>query len=117
MRHDIPFRWDEHAQTNFDDSKASLSNAPLISSPDYEPDYILYLSASVAGVLIQLGYDGHEHVIYYIIKNLSGLALKYNHDEKLALLVVFAVQKPRHYILLQTTKVIENSNPMQYLLS
>ena len=52
-----------------------LSNAPLISAPDYNRDYILYISASaisVAGVLIQLGYDGHDHVIYYISKNLSG---------------------------------------------
>jgi hypothetical protein len=84
--HDIPFRWDEHAQTTFDDLKVVLSNAPLISPPDYDRDYILYLSAStvsVAGVLIQLGDDGHEHVIYYISKNISGPPLKYNHEEKL----------------------------------
>jgi hypothetical protein len=43
--HDIPFRWDEHAQTTFDDLKVVLSNAPLISPPNYDRDYILYLSA------------------------------------------------------------------------
>jgi hypothetical protein len=115
LHHDIPFRWDEHAQTTFDDLKSSLSNAPLISPPDYDRDYILYLSASVvsvAGVLVQLGDDGHEHVIYYISKNLSGPPLKYNHDEKLTLAVVLAVQKLRHYILLRTTKVVADSNPM-----
>jgi hypothetical protein len=35
--------------------KQALSNAPLISAPDYNRDYILYVSASavsVAGVLI-----------------------------------------------------------------
>jgi hypothetical protein len=47
LHHDIPFRWDEHAQTTFDDLKSTLSNAPLISPPDYDHDYILYLSASV----------------------------------------------------------------------
>jgi hypothetical protein len=104
----------------FDDLKMALSNAPLISSPDYNRDYILYISAStvsVAGVLIQIGDDDREHVIYYISKNLSGPPLKYNHEEKLALAVVLAVQKLRHYILLRTTKVIADSNPMQYLLS
>jgi hypothetical protein len=98
----------------------ALSNAPLISPPDYNHDYILYISAStvsVAGVLIQLGDDDREHVIYYISKNLSGTPLKYNHEEKLALAVVLAVQKLRHYILLRTTKVVADSNPMQYLLS
>jgi hypothetical protein len=43
--------------------------------------------------------------------------LKYNHEEKLALVVILTVQKLHHYILLYTTKVIADSNPMQYLLS
>jgi hypothetical protein len=118
--HDIPFHWDEHAQTTFDDLKEALSNAPLISPPDYNRDYILYISASaisVAGVLIQIGDDDREHVIYYISKNLSGTPLKYNHEEKLALAIVLAIQKLHHYILLRTTKVVADSNPMQYLLS
>jgi hypothetical protein len=94
-------------KNHFDDLKMALSNAPLISSPDYNRDYILYISASavsVAGVLVQIGDDDHEHVIYYISKNLSGPPLKYNHEEKLALAVILAVQKLRHYILLRTTK-------------
>jgi hypothetical protein len=112
LRHDIPFQWDEHAQTAFGELKVTLSNAPLISPPNYDRDYILYLSAStvsVAGVLVQLGDDGREHVIYYISKTNSGPPLKYNHEEKLTL----AVQKLRHYILLHTTKVMADSNPMQ----
>jgi hypothetical protein len=120
LRHDIPFHWDDHAQQSFDDLKMVLSNAPLISAPDYNHDYILYVSASavsVAGVLVQLGDDNHEHVIYYVSKNLSGPPLKYKHEEKLALAVILAVQKLRHYILLRTTKVVADSNPMQYLLS
>jgi hypothetical protein len=120
LHHDIPFRWDEHAQTSFDDLKSALSHPPLISPPDYDCDYILYLSASaisVAEVLIQLGDDGHENVIYYISKNLSGPPLKYNHEDKRALPVLLTVQKLHHYILLCTTKVMEDSNPMQYFLS
>jgi hypothetical protein len=100
----------------------ALSNAPLISAPNYnhDRDYILYISASaisVAGVLIQIGDDDREHVIYYVSKNLSGPPLKYKHEEKLALAVVLAIQKLRHYILLRTTKVVADSNPMHYLLS
>jgi hypothetical protein len=92
----------------------------LIIPLDYDRDYILLFSASVvsvAGVLIQLGDDGCEHVIYYISKNLSGPPLKNNHYEKIALAVVLTVQKLHHYILLRTTKVIADSNPMHYLLS
>jgi hypothetical protein len=97
-----------------------ISNTPLISSPDYNHDYILYISASsvsVAGVIVQIDDENREHVIYYISKNLSGPALKYKHEEKLALPVVLVAQKLRYYILLYTTKVVADSNPMQYLLS
>jgi hypothetical protein len=120
LHHDIPFQWEEHAQNDFDDLKSTLSNAPLIIPPDYDHDYILCLSASVvsiAGFLVQLGNDDWEHVIYYSSKNLSGPPLKYNHEEKLALAVVPVVQKMHHYILLRTTKVVAESNPMQYFLS
>jgi hypothetical protein len=120
LRHDIPFHWDDHPQQSFDDLKIALSNAPLISAPDHNHDYILYVSTStisVAGVLVQLRDDNHEHVIYYVSKNLSGPPLKYKHEEKLYLAVVLAVQKLCHYILLCTTKVIAYSNPMQYFLS
>jgi hypothetical protein len=97
----------------------ALSKTPF-SSPDYNHDYILYILAStisVGGVLIQIGDDDREHVIYYISKNLLGPPLKYNHEEKLALAVILAIQKLHHYILVHTTKVIEDSNPMQYFLS
>jgi hypothetical protein len=120
MHHDIPFRWDEHAQTTFEDLKVALSNAPLIILADYDCHYILYLSASavsVAGILIQLGDDGHEHVIYYVSKNISGPPLNYNHKEKLSLAVVLTIQKLHNYILLRTTKVVVDYNPMKCLLS
>jgi hypothetical protein len=115
LHHDIPFQWDEHAQTFFDDLKEALSNAPLISPPDYDHDYILYFSAStisVEGVLVQLRDDGRDHVIYYISKNLSGPSLKYNHEDKITLAVFLIVHKLHHYIFLHTTKVVEYSNPM-----
>jgi hypothetical protein len=111
--HDIPFHWDEHAQKSFDNLKMALSNTPLISAPNYNRDYILYISSLailVVGVLVQISDDDHEHVIYYISKNLSGPPLKYKHEEKLALAVILAFQKLCHYILLRTTKVVADSN-------
>ena len=98
----------------------ALSNAPLISAPNYNRDYIPYIPASVvsvAGVLIQIDDDDREHVINYVSKNMSGPPLKYKHEEKLALAEILTIQKLCHYILLCTTKVVTDSNPMQYLLS
>ena len=62
--------------------------------------------------------DAHiEHVIYYLSKGLVGIELRYPHVEKLALAAAFVVQRFRHYILLCTTTVISDANPMHYILS
>ena len=42
---------------------------------------------------------------------------RYSHLEKLALATVIAVQKFRHYILLHTTTVLADQNPMYYILT
>jgi hypothetical protein len=56
-------------------------------------------------------------VIYYPRKSLSGPELRYSHVERLALVAVITVQRFRHYILLRTTIVIADSNPMYHVLT
>ena len=58
-----------------------------------------------------------EHVIYYLRRALAEPDLRYFHVEKLALAVVYAVQRLLHYILLRTTTVVADVNPFQYVLS
>ena len=48
---------------------------------------------------------------------LAGPDLRYSHVEKLALAVVYAIQRLRNYILLRTTTVVVDVNPFQYVLS
>jgi hypothetical protein len=59
----------------------------------------------------------HEHVIYYLSRNLVGPELNYSHVEKLALAVVHVVQRLCHYILLCKTMVVADVNPFQYVLT
>ena len=68
-------------------------------------------------VLAQDLSDGHEHVIYYLSKSLASPKLNYTHVEKLALAVVLAVQRFHRYILLRTTLIIVDSNPMYHVLT
>ena len=120
LRTHIPFVWDEQAGAAFEALKKALTQAPLISPPDFSQDFILYVSASehaVSGVLVQEDTSRQEHVIYYVSQTLSGPPLRYPYEERLALAVVFSVQKLRHYILLSHTTVVADSNPMVYLLN
>jgi hypothetical protein len=120
LQKDAPFIWDATAQCSFDALKHALTNTPLLHPPNYVKDYILYLAAStstIAMVLVQEDDDDTEHVIYYLSKSLSGPELWYSHVEKLALAAVIVVQIFLHYILLRTTMVIADSNPMYHILT
>ena len=68
-------------------------------------------------VLVQTDDVHLEHVIYYLSRRLVDAELKYPYVEKLALVVAFDVHKFRHYIILRTTTVISDANPMKYILS
>ena len=92
----------------------------MIHPSDYSKDFLLYIAAStttIAMVLVQDNIHGQEHVIYYTSKNLIDSKTYYSHVEKLALAMVIAVQTFRHYILLCTTTVLANQNPMYYILT
>ena len=56
-------------------------------------------------------------MIYYASRNIMDSKTWCSRVEKLALAMVIAVQKFHHYILLRTTTVLENQNPMYYILT
>ena len=56
-------------------------------------------------------------MIYYASNNLMDFKTHYSHVENLALAMVITVQKFCHYILLCTTTVLANQNPMYYILT
>eukprot|EP00253_Pinus_taeda_P015303 PITA_15303 len=108
------------AQESFERLKGLLVSAPLLRPPNYHRDYTLYLAAvdtTIGMVLVQTDDDDTVHVIYYLSRNLLDTEARYAYVEKLALAVVCAVQRFRHYILLRTTTVISDCNPMTYILS
>jgi hypothetical protein len=120
LKKDVPFHWDTMAQESFERLKGLLVSAPLLRPPNYHRDYTLYLAAAdttIGMVLVQTDDDDTEHVIYYLSRNLLDTETRYEHVEKLALAAVCAVQRFRHYILLRTTTVISDCNPMTYILS
>jgi len=120
LKCDVPFHWDAIAQECFERLKGLLVSAPLLRPLNYHRDYTLYLAAAdttIGMVLVQTDDDDIEHVIYYLSRNLLDMETRYAYVEKLALAVVCAVQRFCHYILLRTTTVVCDCNPMTYILS
>ena len=91
----------------------------MIHPPDYSNGLLLYIVSSTSTitiVLVQENPDSQEHVIYYASKNVLDSETRYSHVEKLALATIIAVQKFHHYILLCTTTILVDQNPMYYIL-
>ena len=95
-------------------------SSPVLKAPDFNRDFFLYLAAAestMGMVLVQESDDHMEHVVYYLSRALVGPELTFSHIEKLALGVVHAVQRLRHYLILRRTLVVANTNPFQYILT
>jgi hypothetical protein len=72
---------------------------PLLKSPNYSRDYLIYIVVSeetIGMVLVQEDVDLHKHIIYYLSRNLVDPKLNYSHVEKLSLVVIHVVQCLRH---------------------
>jgi hypothetical protein len=112
----VPFHWDELAQCSFYALKKSLVSTPLITPPDYNTYFLLYVivdESSIGTVLVQEYDELHGHVIYYLSHALLGSKLKYSHVDKLTLTSFHVVQRLRHYIILCKMIVITDVNPFR----
>jgi len=94
-------KWIEEAVKSFNLVKLALSSAPVLVSPDYTQDFILFSFSSehtMAAVLLQKR-DDHERPIAFFSRAIRDAALKYNIIEKQALALVKALKDFRVYIL------------------
>jgi hypothetical protein len=120
FKKDAPFIWDERAQESFDALKKSLVLAPLLKSPDYSRDYLLYIATSketIGMVLVQEDDELYEHVIYYLSRNLVSSELNYSHVEKISLVAIHEIRRLCPYIFLCKTTMVVDVNLFQYVLT
>jgi hypothetical protein len=99
LNKDIPFHWDETAQCSFKAFKHALTSAPLLRTPNYNKDFLLYMDMTVLiidMVLVQEDDFLSEYIIYYLIQGLVGPKLNYSHVKKIVLAAIHGVQQFRH---------------------
>ena len=104
----------------FDNLKHALTHSLVLHPPNYSKDFLLYVTTStttIGMVLVQEYLNDQEHVIYYLSKSLLDSETRYSCVEKSALATVIVVQIFCHYILLCTTIVLNDQNPMYYILT
>jgi len=89
-------------QTILEAIKEALTKIPVLISPDFQKNFIIFSFASehtIATILLQKNDQGYEQPIAFFSKSLRDATLKYNIMEKQALVLVKAIKDFRVYIL------------------
>jgi hypothetical protein len=95
-------KWDPGARNYFKDIKVALTKAPVLVSPNFAKDFILFYFASehtIAGVLLQKDEQNFERPIDYYNRTLRDSPLKYDIMEKKTYALVKALKDFRVNIL------------------
>ena len=110
-----PFEWGPKQEEAFQTLKRKLCNAPVLSLPDGNDDFVVYCDASNLGlgcVLMQRG-----KVIAYASRQLKIHEKNYTtHDLELGA-VVFALKIWRHYLYGTKCVVFTDHKSLQYILN
>lgn len=120
LRKGVTFKWTKQRQEAFQALKDYLVNTPVLVSPTLGKPLLLYISATnlaLGALLAQHDDKGKQRAIYYISRTLIGYELNYTSIEKACLVVIFASQKLRHYMLSDKVQLIAHFDPLKYLLS
>jgi hypothetical protein len=98
---DAPFEFDDECLNAFQILKKALIATPIIQPPDWSLPFEIMCDASdyVVGAILGQTKDRKHHAISYASKTLSGPQLNYATTEKELLVVIFAINKFRSYLV------------------
>ena len=118
LQKDVDFIFDEGCKEAFDCLKKALTTNPIIQAPDWIAPFELMCDASnyVLGVVLAQRIDKQSRVIYYASRTLDAAQSNYTTIEKELLVVVFALEKFRSYLLGSTVVVFTDHAALKYLL-
>lgn len=116
-QHKVKFQWDANCQGVFDQLKHKLTEAPILSYPDFTLPFILQTDASdnaIGGILSQ-SHDGCETVICYWSRQLSKAERNYSTVEREALAAVSAIKEFYPYLYGFSFTLVTDHNPLTSL--
>eukprot|EP00253_Pinus_taeda_P020569 PITA_20569 len=101
-KNDAKVKWSLETKQDFESIKNVLTQAPVLTSPQFDKDFIIFYFASehtIAVVLLQKDDQDNENPIAFFSRALRDAPLKYQITEKQAYALVKAIKYFRIYIL------------------
>lgn len=113
---DKPFIFDIECRVTFETLKSKLVSAPIVIAPDWSLPFEIMCDVSdiVVGVVLGQRKDKLLHVIYYASHVLNPTQMNYATTEKELLVVVYAFDKFKSYLL--GSKIIIYTNHAAFFL-
>jgi hypothetical protein len=102
LRKGNEIKWTIESCNSFDQIKKALTEAPVLISPDYSKEFLIFSFASfntVATVLFQKNAEGLEKPISFFSRSLRDTEIKYDIMEKHTYALVKALKYFRVYVL------------------
>ena len=116
---DVAFEWSQACEAAFDKLKTMSVSPPFTHSPNWDLPFEIMCDASDYAIGVVLGQreDKKAFVIYYANKTLNFAQSNYTTTEKEFLVVVFALEKFRSYIIGSHVTIFTDQVAFKYLLS
>jgi len=107
------FRWTEKAQLSFDEIKRMLSQAPILSLPDFNKVFEVHCDASNVGIGAVLSQEGKP--IAYFSEKLNDCRKKYSTYDKELYALIQALRHWRHYLIHKEFLLFSDHDALKYI--
>ncbi|GJU62578.1 hypothetical protein Tco_1244413 [Tanacetum coccineum] len=116
---DAPFNFSEECIQAFDKLKHELTHATIMIKPDWSLPFEVMCDASdyAVGAVLGQRIDKHFKPIHYASKMMNEAQENYTTTEKELLVVVFAFDKFRQYLVLSKTIIFMDHSALRYLFT
>ncbi|GAB2279375.1 hypothetical protein Dimus_039348 [Dionaea muscipula] len=113
IKKNVEFKWGEEQERAFQVLKGKLTNAPLLSLPNFDKPFEIECDASGVGVGAVLSQDGRP--IAFFSEKLSGAALNYPTYDKELYALVRALETWQHYLWPREFVIHTDHESLKYL--
>lgn len=113
----IDLIWTDKCDIAFAELKRLVSPTPILRGLNWDIPFQISSNASNIAIAVVFGQeeDKKPYAIYYISKNLTLSELNYTVTEKEFLVVIYAINKFRHYIMGYPVVLYTNHSAIKYL--
>ena len=120
LQKNTKFVWSEKCNSAFEKIKAILLSSPVLSAPDFEKQFELYVDASdvgAGGVLMQKDSENVEHPVCYFSKKFNKHQRNYSTIEKECLALILALNHFDVYlnVTMYPVQVFTDHNPLTFI--